>query len=183
MKRLLIGLGTCAIVLVNPIALPVWAQIQQFGETIAQNLIQEESPITMQLSVDKQVDADAESTSQWKALSGEQIQVKPSDILRYRLEVQNTGEHSVENLVVTQPVPERTVYVLDSAASAQQATVSYSIDGGVSFLAEPVIFVTLADGTTVSQPAPAEMYTHISWDISQVPASDNFAASYQVEVQ
>ncbi|MEL7226328.1 MAG: hypothetical protein AAGL17_16230, partial [Cyanobacteria bacterium J06576_12] len=44
---------------------------------------------------------------------------------------------------------------------------TYSIDNGESFVTEPMVEVTLADGTKEMQPAPAEAYTHVKWDFNE----------------
>jgi hypothetical protein len=43
--------------------------------------------------------------------------------------------------------------------------IAYSIDGGVTYSAQPMI-EQVVDGERVQRPAPAEMYTHIRWLVS-----------------
>ena len=188
MKRFLIGLSACAAVLAAPIAmeLPVWAQVQRLGGTIAQNLQAEENPIVMQLAVEKKVvelDAQGEPVTQWQVLSGEQTQVQPGDVLRYWLDIQNISDRPVEDLVIAQPIPANTVFVLNSVVADEAVAVTYSIDGGSQFVAEPMIEVTLADGSVEMQPAPADAYTHISWDFGDAEPETELTANYQVEVR
>ncbi|MCG8367509.1 MAG: hypothetical protein MJA27_29765, partial [Pseudanabaenales cyanobacterium] len=97
---------------------------------------------------------------------GDKASVVPGDVLRYELTSENAGEKPATNLVVTQPVPAQTTYVLESA-KANGAELTFSIDGGETFVAEPLVEVTLPDGAVELQPAPAEAYTHIRWDYSE----------------
>jgi hypothetical protein len=59
-----------------------------------------------------------------------------------------------------------------------------SIDNGKHFVAKPMIRVKLANGKVETQPAPANMYTHVRWKFEQ-PISPKTAlnAAYQVRVK
>ena len=110
--------------------------------------------------------------------------VQPGDILRYTVDGANSGDIEATNLQITQPVPEQTVYVLGSAESVTAAEITYSIDGGETFVDSPMIEVELPDGTIEQQPAPAEIYTHIKWHFSDPLLSANAVkVSYQVGIQ
>ena len=85
------------------------------------------------------------------------------DVLVYTIEYVNDGTAKATEAAVIGPIPEGTVYVLNSAAGKGVQTV-FSIDGGRSYLAPPVTYTLRnADGTMVKKPAPAEMYTHVRW--------------------
>ncbi|MGP1374118.1 MAG: hypothetical protein ACTS3T_14910 [Almyronema sp.] len=188
LKRLLIGLSACAAMLATPVVLelPVWARVQQFSQAIAQNLQSEENPIVMQLAVEQKVielDAQGETVSRWQSLEGDQIQVQPGDTLRYWLDIQNLSDRPVSDLAIVQPVPDNTVYILETATADDNTVITFSIDGGNQFVAAPTISVTLADGSVVTQPAPAEAYTHIRWQFAQANPSTSLVANYQVEVR
>jgi uncharacterized repeat protein (TIGR01451 family) len=191
MKRLhqLLGLGAIAAVLATPVLIstPVWAQLQQVGQTVVQNL-QQEPQLQLQLSVAKSVvttTVSGQPEVRWEALGG-QAPVQPGDVLRYTLAGENTSDRPVRNLVVTQPIPAQMKYVLDSATVNQNtgADITYSIDAGKTFVAEPVIEVTLPDGKVETRPAPAELYSHVRWNFSNaVSAGAMLNATYQVQVR
>jgi uncharacterized repeat protein (TIGR01451 family) len=106
--------------------------------------------------------------------------------MRYVVTSTNVSDRAISNLVVTQPIPQRTIYVLNSATLgiAGNVEVTYSIDGGKTFVAQPTIQVKQPDGTVETRPAPAETYTHVRW---KFPEALNPAvalnSSYQVKVR
>ncbi|MGD1904915.1 MAG: hypothetical protein ACFB0C_02850, partial [Leptolyngbyaceae cyanobacterium] len=165
MKRWFIGLGALALVGSAPfIGTPVLAQIQEITESIVESIRRPEVKLT--LTAEKQIieaTAGEEPQVTWQALEG-QAQVAPGDVLRYTIDGANSGDVEAENLVLTQPVPAEMTYILDSATPATGAELVYSIAGGETFVAEPMVEVTLPDGTVEQQPAPAEAYTHVRWD-------------------
>jgi len=89
---------------------------------------------------------------------------KPGDVIRYALVFTNVTTGPVKNIQFVDPIPQGTVYVLGSAAADHPVRVEYSIDGGKSYSARPVIAV-VQDGKTVEQPAARERYTHVRWTV------------------
>lgn len=187
--RQFIGLSAIVTVFVTPVLLskPVQAQLQQMREAVAQNL-QQEPQVQLTLSAAKQVvttDSTGKTETTWQPLSGE-VTVQPGDVLRYSLDGKNASDRPVRNLVLTQPIPEQMKYVLNSATGdrATSSEMTYSIDGGKTFVANPTVEVTLPDGTVETQPAPAEVYTHIRWSLSNaIGANASLNVAYQVEVR
>ncbi|NEO33773.1 MAG: hypothetical protein F6K36_25800 [Symploca sp. SIO3C6] len=192
MKRLhkILGLGALTVALAVPFVsnTPVWAQLELAGEAIAENL-QREEQIKLVLSAEKKVieiDKKGQSKITWQQISGKRVKVIPNDVIRYTLNGENVSDRAVKNLVVNQPIPQQTKYVLGSATVAQNtgAETTYSIDSGNSFVKNPVIKVTLADGTVEERPAPAEAYTHIRWNFGDaVNSGVALNATYEVEVR
>lgn len=185
-KRLVLGLGALALVGVLPFATnqPVLAQLQEVKDAIVEAVRGPEVRLT--LSAEKQlveVDAKGQDKIVWDSLDGK-VTVQPGDILRYTVDGANSGDVEAKGLSVTQPVPVQTTYILSSAQSDSSAEVVYSIDGGQSFVVEPMVEVTLPDGTVELQPAPAEMYTHVQWNFGDDLASAQAVkATYNVQVQ
>lgn len=185
-RKFLYGFGIAALVAVAPViaTTPVLANIQEAGTAIAQKLLQPEVKLVM--SADKQVvvkDVNGQDKLEWKALEGE-VTVQPGDVLRYVVASENEGEMAASNLVVTQPIAKEMTYKLGSAQGNDIAEITYSIDGGESFVAEPMVEVTLADGTKEMQPAPAEAYTHVKWDFTQaLGAEEAISVSHEVTVK
>ncbi|MGB2925534.1 MAG: hypothetical protein WBB82_09550 [Limnothrix sp.] len=124
----------------------------------------------------------------WRSLEGGFLRaaptVKPGNILRYTVSGNNRTEQPISGLVLTDDLPVNTVFVMGSAASVGGASITYSIDKGQTYSANPTIKVTLPDGTVQTKPAPADRYTHVRWTFqSAVPAKSSVAGQYQVRVQ
>lgn len=185
MKRWFIGLGALALVGAAPLfGTPVLAQIQDITESIIETIRRPEVKLT--LTAEKQVtQATTGEAPQitWETLEG-QAQVAPGDVLRYTIDGANSGDVEAENLVLNQAIPAQTTYVLSSATPADGAELIYSIDGGETFVAEPMVEVTLADGRIEQQPAPAEAYTHVRWDFGDtLVEADTVQVAYEVQVK
>jgi uncharacterized repeat protein (TIGR01451 family) len=88
----------------------------------------------------------------------------PGDVIRYALVFTNVTAGPVKNIQFVDPIPQGTVYVLGSAAADRPVRLEYSIDGGKTYSARPVIAV-VQDGKQVEQPAPRERYTHVRWTV------------------
>lgn len=87
----------------------------------------------------------------------------PGDVVHYRLTFTNTTEVPVRNIDFRDPLPVGLHYVQGTAtADRDDVVVTYSIDGGQTFTAQPMI-ERVIDGERVTVPAPPEMYTHIRW--------------------
>jgi len=98
--------------------------------------------------------------------------VVPGDEVIYTLVVRNTGGAAVAAPTVTQPVPEHTLYVADSAVGPG-AEVSYSVDGGRTFDRAENLTVQGADGHP--RPAVAADITHIRWQLKNSLKSNSVA--------
>ncbi|WP_017299003.1 DUF11 domain-containing protein [Nodosilinea nodulosa] len=170
MKRSLsLGLAALATLVVIPLAKgsPGLAQLQNRGTEIVQQVLRPE--IKLVLQAEKQVqtlDEQGKPLIAWQQLEGEAT-VQPQDVLRYTISSENAGEMAAKNLVITQSIPSQMTYVLATAVGNDGAKITYSIDGGKSFVAEPLVEVVQEDGTVAMEPAPAEAYTDIRWDFAQ----------------
>ncbi len=89
---------------------------------------------------------------------------QPGDEIRYRLVFTNVTAGPVKNIQFVDPIPGGMVYVLGSATSDARVRAEYSIDGGKSYAAPPLISV-VEDGKQVQKPASAEQYTHVRWTV------------------
>ncbi len=95
--------------------------------------------------------------------TGRPSDVLPGDTVRYQLRFTNARSGAVRNVVFDNPVPTGMRYLPGTAAADRQSTsVTYSIDGGRTYSAEPTV-QRVVDGRRVNVPAPAELYTHIRW--------------------
>jgi uncharacterized repeat protein (TIGR01451 family) len=101
----------------------------------------------------------------WVKRGGAASDVLPGDVLRYSLRFTNTQAAAVRNVVFSNPIPSGLRYVTESAAAdAPAVVVTFSIDGGRTFSAHPMIEV-VENGERHNVPAPARMYTHVRWTV------------------
>jgi uncharacterized repeat protein (TIGR01451 family) len=181
------SLGTLAVIATLSFTgeVPVLAS-RQAGTAIAEN-IQRQTQIQLYLGAEKKVlrkDQQGKQQVTWQTLRGNVV-VQPGDVLRYVVTGKNNSNRAVKNLVVTQPIPKQTAYLLNSVTvKNNKAKVTYSINNGKSFVAQPTIQVKLVNGKVETRPAPAEIYTYVRWKFEQ-PISPETAvnATYQVRVR
>ena len=183
----MIGLG--AIALLSSISIsgvmPSLASLQNSEPAIAQTAKQE-APVQLKLAAERQsIIATASGRVDWKPMS-ENASLRPGETIRYVVTASNTSDRQIKKLVVTQPIPKGSVYVLGSATlpKVEGANLDYSIDGGKTYSEKPTIRVKLENGEIVTRPAPDSMYTHVRWRFG-----DNFSAktvanaTYQVRIR
>ena len=180
-----LGLGTLGLIITLPLIsqTPVWANLAQINQVIAQ--VSPQPTVQLNLTAAKKtivVTTGEEQKIEWVSIDDGEV-VSPGDILRYTVSSQNAGANTAKNLTITQPIPEKMVYELETATSQNQAEVVYSIDNGETFVAEPTITIETADGATIEKPAPAETYTHIRWKFGSLSPESEIAAMYEVKVQ
>lgn len=184
-KRWSLGLGALAVIAAVPLLTetPVLANLQAVGETISEAIFRPD--LKLQLGAQKQViemDGNNKPQVKWEKLEGK-VTVNPEDVLRYTLQGQNVGNGAAKNFVLNQPIPDRTKYEIGSATNGDY-NVTYSIDGGQTYVAEPKIEITYLDGTKAIVPAPAEFYTHIKWESKKdIEPEAQVALSYNVQVE
>jgi len=183
----MIGLG--AIALLSSISftavMPSLASFQPNEPAIAQTAKQE-APIKLQLAAERQsLLAVASGQMKWLPMENNTA-LRPGENIRYVVTASNISDRAIKNLVVNQPVPDGSVYVLGSATlpDIEGAKLDYSIDGGKTYSQNPTIKVKLADGTVVDKPAPDSMYTHVRWSFGDnFPAKTATNATYQVRIR
>jgi uncharacterized repeat protein (TIGR01451 family) len=103
-----------------------------------------------------------------------QSSVKPGDTIRYTLVAKNISGKRIRNLVLTQPVPKGTVYILKSARSNPIARSIFSINGGKTYSSRPIVN---------KKPAPVKAYTHLRWQFDRLLGIRSLVTtSYEVKV-
>ncbi len=142
----------------------------------------EKTNITVNLTLEK------------KTLPGEKITetitketeliINPKDILIYHLTCTNEGEELIREVVITDPIPEGTEYIIDSA-SGDMAKITFSIDGGNTYQYPPLTYkIKKLDGTIQVKLATPGMYTHIRWLFSgEIRPGKSRKASFEVIVK
>ena len=96
--------------------------------------------------------------------------VVPGDEMHYTITFHNAGGAPVDagSVVITNPIPENTVYLGDSAFGAG-TQITYSVDG-VEHFAAPDKLTVMRDGQEV--PASSADYTAIRWTFGPSLAAD-----------
>lgn len=167
-------------------AMPVLAGLGEAGTVIAQNL-QHQPQVQLRLRAEKKVVQKTQQGKQqvtWQTLRGS-VGVRPGDVIRYTIIGKNNSNYPVKTLVVTQPLPKQTTYVLNSVSvKNNRANITYSIDNGNSFVEKPTIQIKLPNGKVATPAAPPELYTHLRWKIAEsIAPATAVNATYQVRVR
>ncbi len=90
----------------------------------------------------------------------EAARVLPGAEVLFTVTYTNIGDEPVENVTITNPVPDHMVYV-DDSANGDNTSITFSVDGGASFGAPQNLLVSDALGT--QRPATAKDYSHVRW--------------------
>ncbi len=163
---------------------PGVANIWNSGSAYAQN-VKTQGQIQLRLEAEKLVvaqDRQGKQSQKWEPLKGQTV-VRPGDVLRYTLSGENQSDRTVQNLTFNQPIPKGMTYVLKSANVTNNGKITYSIDGGRSFVENPTVKVTVPNGKVETKPAPAIAYTHIRLQVPSVAAKTTVKATYQTQVR
>jgi uncharacterized repeat protein (TIGR01451 family) len=181
-----IGATTLVVGAVLPVhGAPAIAQAFKATSTIAQNILQQPK-VNLNLRAEQEViqtTAAGKVTKTWAATDSK-VKVKSGDRLKFTVTGKNEGNRSAQGFAVTQPVPNGTTLVLNTAQSNRPAQITYSLDQGKTFTPNPIVKVTQADGRIAEKPAPAEAYTHVRWNFGEALAPlASTDATYQVAVR
>jgi uncharacterized repeat protein (TIGR01451 family) len=125
----------------------------------------------------------AENVSAHTTRQADGTHVLPGDTVRYHLLFTNVSNGAVHGIVLDNPIPAGLRYEAGSAkADRADVAVLFSIDGGKSYSAEPMVDVTV-DGRHEQHAAPAEMYTHVRWQVrGDVAKGAQLRAEYDAQV-
>ncbi len=105
-------------------------------------------------------------------------EVVPNDEVIYTISAVNNGSESANSLVITDPIPENTSYV-DQSASTKDSQVTFSIDGGDHFYEANMLTVMQKNGS--ARYARADEYTHVRWVLNGALSPDeNRSVSFKV---
>jgi uncharacterized repeat protein (TIGR01451 family) len=187
MKGVLIaGMGALAVTATVPFIGNLPGVTSWLSSSVVAQNIQQQPQLQLRLAAEKQVitkDQQGKQKVAWQALQGQAV-VQPGDILRYTLKGENKSDRPIKNLTLNQPIPQGMMYVLKSAnMNNKDAKITYSIDGGRTFVENPTIKVTLPGGKVETKPAPATAYTHIRLKVPSLAAKTTVQATYQTQVR
>lgn len=166
---ILTSLGMITATLIAP-QFPLQAQVRRVRNCIDPLPIAKRVILT--LKADKQVIKDKKEI--FEPITGK-ASVRPGDIIKYTVVAKNNSRCPLKNLILKQPIPKRTNYLKDSAMAIDGAELLFSIDGGKTFVAKPMI------GTEV---APANDYNYLRWKfIGRMPANAQVKTTYKLQVK
>ncbi len=110
--------------------------------------------------------------------------ILPGQTVQYVLTHSNVSDASLKNLNILGPIPETCIYVAASATQTKEATPLFSIDKGVKYSPEPVMYtVKLANGKEEERVATPDMYTHVKWEISKLDPKKTTVQRYRVTIK
>jgi hypothetical protein len=110
--------------------------------------------------------------------------VHPGEVLDWKITSANEGDGAARQYKTVGHVPQGTSFVAGSAAAEYGAQVTYSIDGGKSFEAQPTIEEKQSDGAVKRVPAPVSMYTEVRYEWADpLAAGSTLSANYKVRVK
>jgi uncharacterized repeat protein (TIGR01451 family) len=111
-------------------------------------------------------------------------EVRPGEVLDWTLTSENDGTAPAREFKTVGQIPAGTVFVAGSTTADGTASVTYSIDHGKTFAAQPVVEERQADGTVKRVPAPAALYTQVRYEWSDaLAAGSKLSATYKVRVK
>lgn len=107
--------------------------------------------------------------------------VAPGTSVIYTLSAKNTSAAPVADVVMTDPIPAEMEYV-DGSVTAENAQVTFSVDGGKTFAAQSALRVHGEDGAM--RPALPADFTHIRWQLRKpLGPGEVYAASFKARVE
>ena len=101
--------------------------------------------------------------------------VAPGETVVYSLNYANSPETVSENVVLVMPVPNEVVYV-EGSVTGDDALVSFSADGGESFMTRGRLTIREGDEVRV---ATSDEITHIRWTFEALEPAATGAVSYR----
>jgi uncharacterized repeat protein (TIGR01451 family) len=145
--------------------------------------IDEKPDLALRLSVEKQIivqDEQGKAKTEWRAVKD----TDPGDVLRYTIRYTNKGKAEAEKAVITDPIPENTLYIRDSA-EGKNAEITFSLDGKTFRIPSELTYtVKLPDGIEEERVATPDMYSHVKWQlVNRVKPNETGTLSFKVKVQ
>jgi uncharacterized repeat protein (TIGR01451 family) len=107
----------------------------------------------------------------------------PGETVIFTISYVNTGDEAATNVVINNPLSEGTTYIPGSATETGEVT--FSIDGGETFKRPSLLTyeTTNPDGSREKRTASPEQYTHVRWQLPEIPAGGKGEVSFRVKVQ
>lgn len=107
--------------------------------------------------------------------------VVPGDVIVYTLQYENKGDEAAQNVVLNDPIPQGTSYIVASAFGPL-AEVRFSVDGKTFKKPSLLTYTVNKNGKTEQRKASPEQYTHIRWIVKKIPAGKSGVVGFRVKV-
>jgi uncharacterized repeat protein (TIGR01451 family) len=115
---------------------------------------------------------------------GNKTVVNPGEKIDWNLSSVNEGNADANGFKTNAKIPEGTMYVANSASGDNSPNVGFSIDGGKTYSAQPMIEEKQADGSVKQVAAPVSMYSNVEFQWKgALAAGSKLEAVYQVSVK
>jgi uncharacterized repeat protein (TIGR01451 family) len=110
--------------------------------------------------------------------------VGSGEVVSWSIVSNNVGNGVAHDYRTVGQIPKGTSFVEGSAQADGRPVVTYSIDGGKTFTASPMIAEKQADGSMKQVAAPVSMYTQVRYEWADpLAVGGKLTASYQVRVK
>lgn len=137
--------------------------------------------VKVSITAEKVVQTEKNGKSVEQRLPADDVQ--PGDILVYTLSYENRGNEAATGVVLNDPIPEGTVYIVGSAFGPG-ADISFSIDGGKSFKQPGMLtYEAITNGKSEKRKATPEQYSHIRWTVEKIAPGGSGTAGFRVRVK
>jgi len=109
------------------------------------------------------------------------LKAVPGDEIIYTTTFKNVAAKPAGNIVITNPVPNDSVYKGDSA-SGNNTVITFSVDGGKQYAAANKLTIKTPEGKT--RPALPTDYTHIRWTyLGELGVGKSGAVSFRAVIK
>jgi uncharacterized repeat protein (TIGR01451 family) len=110
--------------------------------------------------------------------------VGSGEVVSWNIVSNNVGNGIAHDYQTVGQIPKGTSFIEGTAKADGRSLVTYSINGGKSFTAQPMIAEKQPDGTMKQVAAPVSMYTQVRYEWSDpLAVGGKLTASYQVRVK
>lgn len=110
--------------------------------------------------------------------------VYPGETLSWRITSENSGDGAAREYKAVGQIPQGTLLIAGSTVADGQTNVTYSIDNGKNYAAQPLLEEQQADGSVKKVPAPVSLYTQVRYEWQDALTADGkLTAAYKVRVK
>ncbi len=111
-------------------------------------------------------------------------EIEPGQTLIFTMKYDNKGDAKAINVVIENPIPRESSYVVGSA-SGVGSEIKFSIDGGQTFNIPSLLTYEVENpsGEPFKMTASPEQYTNIRWIVKEIPAGQQGEVSFRIRLK
>jgi uncharacterized repeat protein (TIGR01451 family) len=111
-------------------------------------------------------------------------EIEPGQNMIFRLKYANTGDEKATNVVINNPIPKDTAYLVGSAFG-KNSKITFSIDSGQTFKKPSLLKYEVQgpNGKLVTKLASPENYTDIRWIIKEIIPGAQGEVGFKIKVK